>query len=68
MMPSTIRLTAPSSPPAFDCKSELLAGGACWAIMFAAAKTAAVTIRTKRVAVRSMIFLQLVVWLQSDDP
>ena len=51
-MPSTIRLTAAASPPALGCKCGPEAEGACCATMFAAAKTATVTIKTKQVAIR----------------
>jgi len=55
MMPSTTRLTAAASPPALGCKCSPAAEGACCAAAFAAAKTATVTIRPKRVAVRCTI-------------
>src|SRR5439155_26674604 len=49
MMPSTTRLTA-ASPPALGCKCGPAEEGACCAATFAAAKTATVTIKPKRVA------------------
>jgi hypothetical protein len=55
MMPSTIRLTAAASPPALGCKSGPAAEGASCAATFTAAKTATVTIRPKRVALRCTI-------------
>src|SRR4030095_6332795 len=55
MMPSTTRLTAAASPPALGCKCGPAAEGACCAATFAAAKTATVTIRPKRVVVRCII-------------
>src|SRR5438309_8031216 len=63
MMPSTTRLTA-ASPPALGCKCGPAEEGACCAATFAAAKTATVTIKPKRVAVRCKSLLQAIICLR----